>query len=180
MNPWITIWTKPAKTIDSLTDTHWAGSFGFIPFILFGINSIGVRLILIPNLDLTYGIIFTIIAGFVLGILASIIWVNIIFLIGKIWKGQATRENIRLVLSLCLMPEIFRFINFIGSMIANRNNLNNVAINEVLTLVCVILGFRIIVIGLSRIQKYSFGLAILNIFIPQLIISVLYFSIKGL
>ncbi len=179
MNPWLTIWTNTTKTIDSLKDTHWADSFGFVHFILFGINSIGVKLILISNISLTYGIIFTIIAGSVLGILGSIVWVNIIFLFGKIWKGQATRENIRMVLSLSFMPELFRFINLIGSAIIHRENFNKISINNGLSLICFVLTFRIIIIGLSRVQQFRYGLAVLNIFVPQVLFTVLYLIIKG-
>ncbi|HPH45400.1 MAG TPA: hypothetical protein PKU83_00230 [Chryseolinea sp.] len=166
MNPWLTIWTKTSKTIDYLKDSSWGDSFGIIPFTLFGINSIGVKLMLSFSGSPVFGMVITIVLGFAIGIIGGFVWTNILFLFGKIWKGQSTRPNIKTVLALALIPEIFRFINLIGSSIVNHEDPTKVTINDGLELICIILGFRIIIIGLSRVQHFSFGFAVLNVFTP--------------
>ena len=126
------------------------------------------------------GVTFILILGTVMGLFSKLVWINIIFFFGKIWKGEATKRNIDTVLSLSLIPEVFKFIYLTGKVIVSNGSLNDLQISGALTIICLILSLRILLIGLSRVQKFSYGFALLNIFVPQLVLTILYFSIRGL
>lgn len=108
MNPWVTIWTNTTETIDKFKDSDWVNRAGFLPYFVFGINAASEAEI--PRL-LGYGakseglvlvVSIMLIVGILAGIILKVLWVNVIFFFGKIWKGQASRRNIDTVVSLCL------------------------------------------------------------------------------
>ena len=185
MNPWITIWTKPSETIDKLKDSNWVNGQGFLPYFIFGINAASESDI--PRLfgyeSKLEGLIITFITIIILGLLGGIIikavWVSIIFYFGKIWKGQASRKNIDTVLALSLIPEIFKLVNLIISYLIH-DNIEDAKVDYAVTIICYLISFRILIIGLTKIQKFTYGISILNLFVPQLIFGVLYYLIRGL
>lgn len=184
MNPWVTIWTNTTETIDKFKDSDWVNRAGFLPYFIFGINAASEAEI--PRL-LGYGVkseglvpvvSIMLIVGILAGIILKVLWVNVIFFFGKIWKGQASRRNIDTVVSLCLFPEIFKLINLILNILI-QDSMEEARINNALLIICYIIGFRILIIGLARVQRFSYGIAILNIFTPQLTLGILYYSIRG-
>src|SRR5688572_6704586 len=171
MNPWLTIWTKPQETIDQIKDSEWVNGRGLIPYFLFGINSaVESRFTQALYFDSGFAgfaeIIAFIMLVFSLGVLGAVfirlVWVNLILFFGKIWKGQASKRNIDTVLSLCLIPEFFRSLYLIVASIL-KGGLSDLEISGAFTIVCWLIGFRILLIGLSRVQKFSYGFALLNI-----------------
>lgn len=104
--------------------------------------------------------------------------VNLIFYFGKIWKGQATKRNIDTVIALSLIPEILKFVN-LTLRFAFQEDFGIIHINYTLTIICAIISIRILIIGLARVQKFGYGISVLNLFLPQLIIAILYYSIRS-
>jgi hypothetical protein len=186
MNPWISIWTKTTETIDKLKDSNWVNKQGLIPYFIFGVN-VASKNNIIPKLlgyeskaeGLVIVLTATILLGLIAGIILRVVWVNLIFYFGKIWKGQASHKNINTVISLCLIPEIFKLANLIFSYIT-QNNIAEAKISFALTIICLLISLRILLIGLSRVQKFSYGISVLNIFVPQLIIGIMFYSIREL
>jgi len=185
MNPWLNIWTRVTGTIDHLKNSNWVDGPGLIPFAILGINGAAdSRLLLIFDYDSGFeekgiALVVLLAGGAASGLLIRLVWVNLIFRFGKIWKGNGTKRNIATVLSLSLIPQTFGFLNLIESIIVNQGDLRQVRINNVITVICFILSFRILVIGLSRVQRFSYGLGILNLIVPQFIFALLYLVIKG-
>lgn len=186
MNPWISIWTKTRETIDHIKNSYWVEGQGLLPFYFFGINGAAESEIL-ELIDFDPGfqsnlisVVLILVFGIGSGYIFRFVWLNFIFFFGKIWKGQATKRNIDSVLSLSLIPEGFKFIYISGVIIVNNGNPIGLQINYALTLICFFLSIRILLVGLSRVQRFSYGTALLNIFLPQLILILLIVSIRGL
>ena len=185
MRPWTSIWVKTKETIDEFKDSDWVQGQGLLLYFVLGLNGVGeseIPLLIAsdPSLQETFLILFVLLlAGLFAGILFRAVWVNLIFYFGKIWKGQATKRNIDTVVALCLIPEIFRLINLTVSFIIH-GNFKNVQISYALTIICLLLSFRILLIGLSRVQKFGYGISVLNVIVPQLVLGTLYYSIRGL
>jgi hypothetical protein len=155
-----------------------------MPYFFFGINAASESDIpkLIGYETKAEGLIISLITiallGLIGGIMLRAVWVNLIYYFGKIWRGQASRKNIDTVISLCLIPEIFKLANLIFRYII-LDSIEDAKINYALTIICFLIGFRILLIGLSRVQKFSYGISVLNVFVPQLILGALYYSIRG-
>jgi hypothetical protein len=185
MGPLTTIWIKTEETIDQFKDSNWVRRQGLLFYLIFGINATGETdiLLLLGNDSSALGtllILFTLLfSGLIFGMLFRVIWVNLIFYFGKIWKGQATKRNIDTVIALCLIPEIFRLLSLTTSFIA-EDNLEDVKINSVVTIICAFLSLRILIIGLSRVQEFSYGISILSIVVPQIGLWLVYYSIREL
>jgi hypothetical protein len=185
MEPWTSIWIKTRETVDYFKDSNWVEGQGLLIYFIFGINMAGESKIpAIIGYDSSIGgkliLLFIILfLGLLAGVFFRAVWVNLTFYFGKIWRGQATKRNVDTVMALCLIPEVFRLINLILSFIV-ENNLENVKINNVLTIICGLLTFKIFVIGLSRVQKFGYGFSILNVLLPQLALLTAYYSIQAL
>src|SRR5690606_37040046 len=120
-----------------------------------------------------------ILLGLLGGIILRAVWVSLILYFGKIWKGQASRKNIDTVISLCLIPEVLKLVNLLFSYTIQAD-IEDAKINNALTIICFLISLRILLIGLSRVQKFSYGISVLNIFVPQLALGLLYYSMRGL
>jgi hypothetical protein len=175
INPWLSIWVKTEETIDRLKDSNWANRQGLLIYSVVGINSVVDREM--PQLlesswsKVTFAIV-VIVAGIIFGMLVRIFWINLIFYFGKIWKGQATKRNIDTVLALSFIPEIIRFLNLTLRFFID-DNLTHIQIHEGLTIICVLVSLSILLIGLSRVQRFTFGICLLNILLPSLSIWIL-------
>lgn len=185
MKPWTSIWVKTKETIDQFKDSNWVNGQGLLLYFIFGINAASESDI--PRLfgyeSKLEGLIIVLITIILLGLLGGLIlravWTNLIFYFGKIWKGQASRKNIDTVIALSLIPEIFKLVNLILSYIT-QDNIEDAKINYVVIIICALLTFRIFIVGLSRVQKFSYAISILNVVVPQITLWLLYFLVRGL
>lgn len=181
MSPWTSIWIKTEKTIDQFKDSNWVQRGGLLVYFILGINTASETKIplLIDGASKGIYLLVIIITGLIFGLAFRMIWVNVIFYFGKIWKGQATKKNINTVLALSSIPEIFRLISLFIS-IFTQKDLINVQINYSLTIICLFLSLRILLIGLSRVQKFSYGISLLTIVAAPLTLWVLIHLIREL
>lgn len=118
---------------------------------------------------------------FILGLLIQFLFSYIIWLFGKILQGKGDREEIRIVVAYSLLPQTVILIAIVVQLLANLSDPYHAGIglfNNLTTLILSIVGLRIFAIGLSKVQKFSYGYALLNIFLPGLIIGFisLYFG----
>lgn len=182
MNPYINIWFKTRKTIDDKIQSNWVHDYGFTPYLIYGltlaIETYSDLLFLKFNTILI--LIIAIALGFVSAIITRAIGVNILFYIGKIWKGKASKSEIDTVLSLSLIPNILVSSYLVLAMALSFGEVMTFKENNIIVLVMYFFGLRILIFGIARVQKFSYGLAVLNIFVPQLIIVFIYLLIKEL
>jgi hypothetical protein len=186
MNPYFSIWFNTQKTIEEKLKSNWIDNYGAIPYLLFGINGSLIRgsdLQFIEHLlflELSPVIHFFILIAFGVasGLMTRVVGVYTLYFFGKIWKGHASKTEIDTVLSLSLIPEILISLYLITIMII-QGDLQIVKENNILTLVVYIFCLRILVFGLSRVQQYSFGLSLLNIWLPYILVILLYLVLYG-
>jgi len=88
--------------------------------------------------------------------------------ISKLLEGKATKDQIRLVLAYSFVPNLIPLISglilIIPAVILNDIELISIQ-NPIATFIIWIFTTRILLIGLSFYNKYSYGYALLNIII---------------
>ena len=77
------------------------------------------------------------------------------------------------------MPEVFRLISLVLVSLSDRSYESSSS-SYIVALICALVSFRIIVIGLSKVQRLSYGLAILNLLLPQLAVVIFLYSIRSM
>ena len=181
MNPYKTIWFKTSKTYDFvLKENHEIFGLDYIAFIVVLIVSIPHSLNYFYNSnneELFFSILLFVIGTFGGAIILALFIVFIYWGFGKILQGRATRRQIRKVYFLSLLPfvfvSIFVLIRAVVLITYDKPYFEMSYGIYVAQTIAVILHLRFFVIGLSKVQQYSYGYAILNIFIPFGIIALL-------
>lgn len=182
MNPYISIWFNTKKTIDEKLKSDWIYDHGLIPYLLYGLNS-SIEIysdLLFLDVNTILIIIIAIAIGFISALFTRAIGLNALFYFGKIWKGKASKREIDTVLSLSFIPNIIVSSYLVIAVIVSRGDAIGLSANNIIVLVAYFFSMRILILGLARVQKFSYGLAILSIFLPQLLLLIIYLVVKGL
>lgn len=174
MQPLLSIWTKPIETFEYLAERRLAGKENHLGFLIVLI-SYSMYLARFEEFSKPiYGSALTgFIVSFAIAPLIGLIFFNYIYpffvwKIGKIFNGKATFDEIQLVLVYSNLPIlIYPVLAFIFIIPAAQTNNMNLILHPpgIIALVCWILSIRIVIYGLSRFNKFTYGYAILNIFI---------------
>ena len=175
MRPLLSIWISPRKTFEYLS-TRDESENREMTNILSALIAIGIS---IPRLrefltlfenHKTIGIIIGIILSGLIGVLViKILGALIYWAIGKMLKGQATKNQVQLVVAYSLIPYLIYLV--IGLILIVpaiiTQNLELVFYRHPFTYYVVwILAIRNLIYGLSYFNKFSYGYALLNILIP--------------
>jgi hypothetical protein len=182
MNPCVAIWTKPRATIDYVASRRWGGGAQFLPFALVGINGVATEdfLLFLPIENFATAALFIVLVGSLIGVLVSLIWTRILHLSGKIWNGRASIRSVEKVFALAFVPEIIITIHWISMALANPNHDIQPNVYSPLYFICNIITWRIMLIGLARTQKFSYGTAIVSIFLPYFTLATIVALVKAL
>ncbi len=183
MNPYYNSWFNARKIIDEKLKSDWVSDHGFIPYLIYGLNSSLLQasdlLFLGSNLSFIVVALVIIAVGFFYAIVIRVIAVNAVYFTGKLWKGQASKNEIDTVVSLSFIPYLIVLIYSVAITIASKGDIFIVSENGILTWIVYIFSLRILIFGIARVQKFSYGLSLLNAWLPQLIIIVIYLFIRG-
>lgn len=185
MNPYKTIWFKTSKTYDFvLKENHEIFGLDYIAFIVVLIVSIPQSLNYFyesNNEELFFSILIFVFGTFGGAIILALFIVFIYWGIGKILQGKATRRQIRKVYFLSLLPFVFvAFFVIIRTVVIIALDKPYFEMSYGIYLsqtIAAIFHLKFFVIGLSKVQQYSYGHAIINIFIPFGIIALLNYFI---
>jgi hypothetical protein len=71
------------------------------------------------------------------------------------------------------------FIHLLGRVIIYSGEGTIVATDPLLEFICFLISMRILIIGLAKVQKFSYGLALLNVFLPALMGSILVYWLRS-
>lgn len=175
MNPFFSIWISPLKTFQYLSTRDETENRQMINF-LSALITIGIG---VPNLKEIIGrfesnkIVGFIIGVFFLGLIGILVikfaLALIYWLIGKILKGKATKNQVQLIVAYSLIPHFIYLaigvVLIIPAIITQ--NLDLIFYRHPFTYYVVwILAARNLIYGLSYFNKFSYGYALLNIVIP--------------
>jgi len=187
MRPILLIWIKPRQTFELLAERDATENNKMIR-ILFFLTSMVAGFSSAKNFSELFGgniYVGLFIALLFSGLLGLFLWNTIfsfiIWGVGKIFQGKATKDKIKLVIAYSLIPNlvhlIIGLILVILAVIMNNTGLINYQ-NPITLFVLWIFTFRILIIGLVFFNKYSYGYAVLTVLIPGAIIQGLVFGIK--
>jgi hypothetical protein len=99
----------------------------------------------------------------------------LLLMTGKLMNGQATREELRLVISLSSIPYLLSLLYMLLALIIPGGRDYQHGIIEILIWIFV---WRILIIGVAKTQRISYVFALMNIAIPGIILVVLYLIIR--
>lgn len=174
MKPALSIWTKPLETFDFLSqrgDTKNRGKINVIFFLssmTAGFSNAYGFYQLIGNhyVALIIGLIFSGLIGL---LIYNTLFTYTIWIFSKLLQGKASINQIRLTIAYALIPNIlqliFGLIKIIPATITNDYQLI-AAQNPIMTFVIWLFYIRILVYGLAFFNKYTYGYALLTIFLP--------------
>ncbi|MEL7587222.1 MAG: YIP1 family protein [Prolixibacteraceae bacterium] len=189
MNPLFSIWLNPAKTFASLATQDQKKTNRMINWLFFVIPMSAafsggreIKGLFEGNYfaGLFVSMILLGIMGFCFGkyILSLSLWAC-----SKLFQGKATKKEMQLVLAYGLIPNlvylVIGLILIIPAILLDKLELIGYQ-HPVTLFVLWIFTLRIIIIGLAHFNKYSYGYAILTIFIPVTIFQGLIFGIRYL
>ena len=123
------------------------------------------------------GLVFLIIQVLLFWLVLRYVVPSLYLLIGRIWAGKATLPQMIMVMSLALIPEVI-YLMYTLLMLAASGEV--VEVNYLVRLVGWVFTIRILVIGFSRIQGFSYVFALMNLFLPGIILVVLGILLGGL
>lgn len=172
MNPYRTIWFSPKQTFNELILTKNSQPLYGIPlFILglsLGINSSHDMASVFGEGDTIIGIITGIIIFTALIFLfLGFIYPWLLKIIGSLWNGKGTLNQLTNVVSISFIP--YGIIVFFQILLLSFGlDPNSEKIYGGLTIVVSMWTLSLFIIGVSKIQGFSYGFALLNILMSQL------------
>jgi len=187
MHPLLTIWTKPKETFEYLAERRLSGKENHLGFL---IVLISYSIYLARFEEYSKPLFGSALTGFIVSItiapLLGLICFNYIYpffalKIGKILNGKASFDEIQLVLVYSFLPSlIYPVLAFIFIIPAAQSDNMNLILHPslIIPFVCWIFSIRILIYGLSRFNKYTYGYAVLNIVILVIIFESISLLIK--
>ncbi len=184
VNPYISIWLKPKETIDKFIHQRINNSILLPPIIILGLSmglETATEMTLLLEDDQSPLALLGIYCGSAMSfvgiafILLSLIHPWIIKTIGKIWNGKSTSAQIANVISLSLIPYSPILVYQVLA-ILTMSDPSNEFINAGVYFILYLIGLRIQIIGISVVQKFSYGLSLLNLLIsilPYIVLSLI-------
>lgn len=180
MNPYQTIWLHPKRTFNDFVVNNESQSLFALPIIIMGL-SLGLDMTpeisaLFDNEFVWWSLIITIPAGIGSAFLIlGLILPGLVKLIGRIWNGKSTMRQMVNVYSISYIPFGLLFIYQLILFAVGEDPLLD-RVNAGLSYILWIWSFGLLIIGVSKIQRFSFGMALLNIllsYLPILVIGIL-------
>jgi len=188
INPWISIWTEPKKTIKALVLTNPKRGFFFLSSIWFlHFFFLFINFLYLPFFKYIILSIALVILSPFLGALFLSGISYLFFIIGKLLKGKANYLHIRCAFSWSRMPIILDLIIWFSIFVISSSSLlkidilntwNSFIFIKWIVVVTAIWAFILLVLAIKKIQRFSLLKTLINISIVYLIL--LIFILFGL
>ncbi|QCK16563.1 Yip1 family protein [Mangrovivirga cuniculi] len=177
------IWLSPGQTFEELKGRSYLKSIFIVPFIILGLvygldftpalSNIfgGENKLLSWIMSLAFGLIFTF---FWLGLVLP----GLIKLVGNFWNGPATFRQLINICSIAFIPYTF-IIFYQLALLAFGKEPSLDQVNSVLDYLLRLWSFILLVIGVSRVQKFSYKIALVNIllcYLPLILVELIRVS----
>lgn len=189
MNPLFSIWLKPTKTFEFLAAQSQDKTDRMINWLFFVIPmsaafSGGPEIVGLSGENYFFGLIISMILLGIIGFcFGKYVFSRALWACSKLFQGKATKKEVQLVLACGLIPELVFLVTGLVLMIPATilNNFDLIGFRHPVTMfILAIFILRIVILGLSKFNKYSYGYAVLTIFIPGTILQGLVLGIKHL
>ncbi len=176
MKPILSIWINPKKTFEFLAERDPVKNNKMIN-ILFAVIFISVGFTRLKDLRPIFeynpiigGVIAIVLFGILGILLLKFIYSIIIWGIGKIFQGKATKNEVQLVIAYSLTPHFISLAIGLVLIIPAiwTNNFDLIFYQHPITIYAIwIISLRNLVYGLSYFNKFSYGYGLLNALLPM-------------
>jgi len=176
MNPYLNIWFKIKPTLNSIISGKQKFYWG-IPYLLTSMTlsiDMSAQISEINLLTNSLGICITICFSFIL--LAYFIPATY-YIMGKLWKGQASFKQLQIAFSLSLIPVFLILIVQLFHLIFHQEFLSINSVQYFVLFTSWLFYARTLIISISKVQNFSYGIALLNIFLPYIILLILTYKL---
>lgn len=179
--PFRDIWFSPAKTFQALASRGKGQKLYVWPVIIVGLTW-GLELAPSLSLSLEEGSFSTVIAiALPIAIVAAFIVLCLLFpvlvlLTGKLWRGKASMRQLANVFSIASIPYGLLLI-YLVLLIATGNFSGADNVSGIFTYILTLWTFVLLVIGVSKVQGFSYAIATLNLivaYLPILLLGLLF------
>jgi CBS domain containing-hemolysin-like protein len=186
MRTFLTIWTKPTETFEYLVKKE-KDDLDFYLNTLFFLGSLAMVL---PGIvgtstisdvfEFTYLILRLTVASFACLLIFKYFLVSLFWNIGKILQGKASRYEVRIVLAYSMIPSMISLsLSCILMIIANDMTvMSNMHQGSILLIWLV--GAHILILGIAKFNKFTFGYTMINIFLAITLMQALALLLKYL
>ncbi|MFT7239360.1 MAG: hypothetical protein ACI93L_003461 [Cyclobacteriaceae bacterium] len=180
LNPYQTIWLNPRRTFADYVVNSESQSLFALPIIIIGL-SLGLNMTTEINAILDdefvwWSLLIAIPMGIVTAFLIlGFIMPGLIKLVGRIWNGESTMRQMVNVYSISSIPYGLILIYQIALFAIGEDPLID-RVNAGFSYMQWLWSFTLLIIGISQIQRFSYGMALLNIlirYLPILMIGIL-------
>lgn len=180
MNPYQTIWLNPKRIFTDSVVNNESQSLFALPIIIMGLS---LGLDMTPEINALFDdefvwwcLLITIPAGVGIAFLVlGFIMPSLVKLVGRIWNGKSTMRQMVNVYSISSIPFGLLLIYQILLFALDEDPLLD-RVNAGLSYILWLWSFGLLILGISKIQGFSYGMALLNILLshlPWLIIGIL-------
>ena len=180
MDPYRTIWFTPKRTFEDFFELEQKKPVYFLPFLIMGVTFAISQASEIGNLFGDISLLWT--ASIMIPIGVGVIYLifglilpSLIKLFGSIWKGNTTFRQMTNVYSISIIPYGIFLIYQVGLFATGKEPvLDNV--NAGVDYILRLWTFGLLIIGVARVQRFSYGFALLNLlltYLPFLLIGLL-------
>jgi hypothetical protein len=163
-NPYYTVWLNPTKTVLNVLSDRIKFRFQIPIFIAaisgtlstdvtseFGFGVIGSTIVLIPVIGISY-------------LILTYLYPWSIMITGKLLKGKSNFRELQLTIGLASIP-IFLTLIYQLLRLSLSESISSTEVNYAIQFIVWIFYIRTLIIGISKSQKFSYGFALVNIFI---------------
>lgn len=193
LNPWLSIWVKPRKTIRALVD-YDVNHRLVVLCAIYGFQYM-LQVAQFFSMGSATSLWFTLLVAIVLAIPVGYIGFNIgaffLHLLGKLIKGKGTFKQVRAATYWSSVPMVVTIVIWIVLMVAHGNNLfvagyergltgTALTVNIVAAFIqCALAVWNIIIFlhALGEVQGFSAWMALLNTFLAALTLFILLFLV---
>ncbi|VXD12365.1 YIP1 family protein [Marinoscillum sp. 108] len=183
MDPYKTIWFAPKRTFENFFQSESKQPVYFLPFLIFGASFAIEQSYAIGNLFGDGALIWTALIMIPVGIgviylVFGLLLPGLTHWIGSIWKGDSTPRQMTNVYSISIIPycilliyQLALFATGTEPTIENMNGLTQYIIR--------LWTFALLIIGIARVQRFNYGLALLNLLLTYLPFLLIALMIRG-
>jgi len=179
LNPWVTIWTQPRKTIRAIVENNPKYGFFYLASIL-GISSafFSIYLYKVSKENFLTTLLLNIIIAPFLGIISLYFNSWILQITGKIFKGDAPFMHIRAALSWSKVTYILPICMWLiilamsPNIIISQNEPPTTLFVSLIFLISSVWAFIILLRAIQEVQKFSVWFSFFSIIIAFIISSI--------
>jgi len=181
-------WLKPGQTIDTL-EMEESGKIGIqVNTILFFISLYASLLIpkfqidTISKNDSLTGYLYRIMMVLIMILFFRYVSTSFLWVFSKLFQGKSTTGQIRLVVTYSLTPLLvllpFAIIQFIKTQLFPDSSIDG-TFSGLFRFVFSIITFSYLVIGLCKVNKFSYGYGILTVFLTGSLFEIIKLLVHG-